>query len=85
MLEKISPPAAGACVLCGSDEMYREKAGELAKKIKQKNPDIFLFLAGRPGEDEDEFRAAGIDDFIYIGKDVYADLIKLLGRAGVTV
>ena len=33
-----------------------------------------LALAGRPGEDEAKWRAAGVDDFIFAGADAVATL-----------
>jgi methylmalonyl-CoA mutase len=83
MMKETEDKKISACVICGSDTLYAERAEEAARKIKEQRPDVYLYLAGRPGEMEDRYRSAGIDDFIYMGKDVYADLLTLLRKGGV--
>jgi methylmalonyl-CoA mutase len=39
-----------------------------------------IALAGRPGESEREWRAAGVDDFIFAGGDAVATLQSLYRR-----
>ena len=60
-------------VLCGSDARYGEEAAGAAKALKAAGVQR-LYLAGRPGENEDAWRTAGIDSFIHIGVDVVAAL-----------
>ena len=40
-------------------------------------------LAGRPGGDEAEFRAAGVDAFLFLGADVQAAVEDVLRSEGV--
>lgn len=61
-----------ACI-CGSDKRYADEAVAVAKALKQAGVGR-LYLAGKPGEREAEFRAAGVDEFIHIGVDVLASL-----------
>ena len=42
-----------------------------------------LIVAGRPGELEARLRAAGVDDFIFVGGDAIAALEGLYKRIGV--
>jgi methylmalonyl-CoA mutase len=72
-----------AC-LCGADEDYRESAGEVARSLKRAGAS-HLLLAGRPGEHESEWRAAGVDDFIFAGCDAVAALEIVLRRAGASL
>ncbi len=60
-----------ACV-CSSDEIYAEKAEAVAKALKSAGASVWL--AGRPGEREAAYQAAGIAGFAYAGCDVIAAL-----------
>jgi methylmalonyl-CoA mutase len=42
-----------------------------------------LFLAGNPGDKKETYKAAGIDDFIFVGTDVLATLRMTLVKLGV--
>lgn len=68
---------ARAAVLCSSDERYAELAIDAARELKAAGA-IAVYLAGRPGEHEGAWRAAGIDDFVYVGCDAHASLRDLL-------
>ena len=76
------PEASGArfACLCGSDEDYA-KAADFAAALKSAGAD-HVILAGRPGEHEAAWRAAGVDDFVFAGQDALAFLTSLLKRAG---
>ncbi|MEQ8331791.1 methylmalonyl-CoA mutase family protein [Nisaea sp.] len=69
-------------VLCSSDKIYGEAAIETAEALKRSGAERVL-LAGRPGEDEDAWRAAGIDGFIYVGDQTLATLRDLAAGLGV--
>lgn len=62
-------------VLCGTDERYATDAVARAKSLKVAGCKTVL-LAGRPGANEAELRAAGVDGFIFIG----CDLVETLGN-----
>jgi methylmalonyl-CoA mutase len=67
--------ASGArmAVVCGSDKLYIELAGEVARALKAAGAQ-FVYLAGRGGEQEAEWRRAGIDEFVFAGCDALAVL-----------
>ncbi|CAL8967652.1 Methylmalonyl-CoA mutase small subunit [Rhodoplanes serenus] len=72
-----------AC-LCSSDDGYAAEAVEAAKALTAAGC-ANIYLAGRPGEREAEFKAAGIGHAIFMGCDVLATLTeaqKLAGAAG---
>ena len=71
--------AAMAC-LCGTDEAYAEHAEAYAVALKAAGARA-VYLAGRPGEREAVWRAAGVDGFIYAGMDMVAALEEVLARA----
>lgn len=65
--------AAKEAVICGPDALYKDYAGPLAQALKKAGAQMVM-LAGRPGEQADEWKQAGVDDFIYEGCDVLAVL-----------
>ncbi|GAB2882156.1 methylmalonyl-CoA mutase family protein [Streptomyces mayteni] len=76
--------ASGASVacLCSSDALYAERAAEVAAALRAAGARRVL-LAGRPGEREAEYRAAGVDEFVFVGSDVVAVLTSVLESLGV--
>jgi methylmalonyl-CoA mutase len=69
-----------AC-LCGTDDAYAEQAEAFAKALKASGVKG-VALAGRPGQFEHAWRAAGVDDFIFAGGDAVAALQNLYRRIG---
>lgn len=67
--------------LCGSDKRYAAEAVEAARALKQAGA-ARVYLAGRPGELEGALRAAGVDEFIFVGADVLASLEKAHAELG---
>lgn len=67
-----------AC-LCSDDETYAARAEGYAAAIKAAGVRGLIF-AGRPGELEQPCRAAGVDDFIFVGGDAVAALQGLMQR-----
>ena len=65
--------------LCGTDDAYSEQAEAFAKAFKTSRAKG-VALAGRPGEFERAWRAAGVDDFIFAGEDAVATLQSLYRR-----
>jgi methylmalonyl-CoA mutase len=61
-----------AC-LCGSDKRYTEEGVAAAKALRAAGVSR-LYLAGKPGDREQELREAGVDEFIHLGVDVQASL-----------
>ena len=82
--ERFRSSGARFVCLCGADEDYAASADSFAQELKNAGAD-YVLLAGRPGEREAQFRAAGIDDFIFAGQDALAFLTSLLKRAGAPV
>ena len=76
--------ATGALLvcLCGTDEAYAEQAESFAKAFKAAGLKS-VALAGRPGEFERAWRAAGVDEFIFAGADAVATFQALYRRIGV--
>jgi methylmalonyl-CoA mutase len=81
-LESLRSSGARAAILTSSDATYGESAVEWATAIKAACPQVRLYLAGAPGEQEAAWRAAGIDDFVHVRVNAYRfnrDLLVYLG------
>jgi methylmalonyl-CoA mutase len=70
--------AALACI-CSSDKVYAGHAIAAAKAL-QAAAARHIYLAGRPGEQEAGYRAAGVNDFIFAGGDALAALQDVYRR-----
>jgi len=68
---------ANIIVICSTDDTYTEIVPALAKELKSKIKGIKLILAGYPKEQIEEHKKNGIDDFIFLGADVY-EINKML-------
>jgi methylmalonyl-CoA mutase len=73
---------AKVVVLCGSDEQYPDWVPKLAPLLRAQGA-IEVLLAGRPGDHEAAFKAAGVGSFLFLGADVASMLSALLDRMGV--
>ena len=73
--------ASGATLvcLCSSDKSYAAHAAPAAKALQAAGAK-HIYLAGRPGEQETAFRAAGVNDFIFAGGDALATLQEAYQR-----
>ncbi|HLI98510.1 MAG TPA: methylmalonyl-CoA mutase subunit beta [Bradyrhizobium sp.] len=73
--------ASGATLacLCSSDKIYTELAESAAKALHAAGAK-HIYLAGRAGEREAAWRAAGIGDFIFAGADALATLEQVYRR-----
>ncbi len=59
--------------LCSSDKVYEKEAAAAAEALKAAGA-RHIYLAGRPGEREAKWLAAGVQSFIYEGCDALATL-----------
>jgi methylmalonyl-CoA mutase len=69
-----------ACV-CSSDKVYATEAADAAQALTSAGAS-HIYLAGRPGELEAALKAAGVQDFVYVGSDVVATLRAAHGILG---
>jgi methylmalonyl-CoA mutase len=70
--------AAIAC-LCSSDKQYPVHAAAAANVLQAAGA-RHIYLAGNPGDLEAELRAAGVQDFIFAGKDALGVLAHAFGE-----
>jgi methylmalonyl-CoA mutase len=73
---------APIAVICSSDKLYPELVPQLAAKLNGAGAKTVV-LAGNPGANEQAWRAAGVDRFIFMKCDVLATLRDMLRQLGV--
>lgn len=70
-VEALGQSGAGITVVCGTDDDYAEQFANYAQAIKTALPETRIVLAGFPGDNEESYRAAGMDDYIFIKSNNY--------------
>ena len=81
--EAAAASGADAAVICSTDATYPELVPGLAKLIKEKCPDITLFLAGAPAPDfKQSYIDGGVDDFIHVKANCLQVLKALQTKKG---
>jgi len=73
---------AAAAVICSCDEIYKESAAPVAEALKKAGT-VVVYLSGRGGLLEHNYRRAGVDEFIYSGSDVLEILRDLHRQLGI--
>ncbi|MGE3711235.1 MAG: methylmalonyl-CoA mutase family protein, partial [Hyphomicrobiaceae bacterium] len=73
--------ASVACI-CGTDEAYAQ-LGEAAAMALKSAGATHVWLAGAPGRDQADLKAAGVDGFLHAGCDVVSTLRTLHQQLGV--
>jgi methylmalonyl-CoA mutase len=81
MLAAFKATGAKLACLCSSDKVYEHEAIQAAKALTAAGS--IVQLAGRPGDDEQTLRQAGVKDFIYMGCDALSTLRAAHGILGV--
>jgi methylmalonyl-CoA mutase len=59
--------------LCSSDTVYSTNAADAARALAEAGAN-HIYLAGRPGANEAAWRAAGVNDFVFVGSDALGTL-----------
>lgn len=73
---------AKIAVICSSDKLYPDFVPPAAEKLKAAGA-VSIVLAGNPGENESNWRSAGVDRFIFMRCNVLETLRSLLAEVGV--
>lgn len=76
---------ADAAVVCSTDDTYPEIVPRFTAKVREKNTEMLLILAGYPKDQIEEHRKSGIDEFIHLQADNYEILRNLLQKTGVAL
>lgn len=59
---------ARVAIITGTDARYSEHAENCAQRLKAAGAD-WVIMAGKPGDNEAKYRAAGVDQFVFAGQD----------------
>lgn len=71
-------------IIAGTDAHYAEQAENAAQRLKAAGA-AWVLLAGKPGDRETAFRAAGVDQFVYAGQNALKELETLHTALGVSL
>ncbi|MBN8606744.1 MAG: methylmalonyl-CoA mutase [Caulobacterales bacterium] len=82
LIDAFGAAKAKVALLAGADASYADQAENAAQRLKAAGAH-WVALAGKPGESEAKWRAAGVDQFIYVGVDVLRELETLHAALGV--
>ena len=72
MVAAFGASRADVACLCSSDKVYETQAADAAKALSAAG--AVVHLAGRPGDHEAQWNAAGVKTYIHVGCDVLATL-----------
>ena len=72
MIAAFKASGAKLACLCSSDKVYETQAADAAKALTAAGATVHL--AGRPGENEANWRQAGVKSFVFMGCDVVSTL-----------
>jgi methylmalonyl-CoA mutase len=74
---------AGIAVITSDDATYLEVVAPIAVAAKAARPEITLLVAGAPGDSENNWRSAGVDEFVNVRSNNFELNEQLLNKAGV--
>ncbi len=72
MIVAFKASGAKLACLCSSDKVYEAQAADATKALTAAGATVHL--AGRPGENEAQWREAGVKSFVFLGCDVVSTL-----------
>ncbi|NDV62822.1 methylmalonyl-CoA mutase [Puniceicoccales bacterium CK1056] len=76
---------AKAAIITSDDETYSTTVEALAAAISELDAGIKILVAGAPGDNEEKWRAAGVDDFVNIRVNNYSFNRALLESMGASL
>lgn len=82
LIDAFCASGAKVALIASTDACYIDHAENCAQRLKAAGAD-WVLLAGKPGENEAKWRAAGVDQFVYVGVDVLKELGTLHAALGV--
>lgn len=79
-VEEALKSKAEIVTICSTDDTYPELVPPIVKGIKEKSSGTIVVLAGYPKDQIEQHKQSGVDEFIYLGADVYLILNSLLKK-----
>ena len=80
MVAAFKQSGAKLACLCSSDKVYEREVVDAAKALTAAGATVQL--AGRPGDNEEKWRQAGVKTFIFAGCDALSTLSEAHGILG---
>ncbi len=68
--------------ICSTDEAYQEFVPQFTAKLKEKNSDLIVILAGYPKDQISTYQDAGVSEFIHLKADCYTILNSFWTKVG---
>ncbi len=82
LIDAFRSSGASVAIIASTDACYEEHAENAAQRLKAAGA-AWIVLAGKPGDAEPKYRAAGVDQFIFVGVDVLRELETLHAALGI--
>lgn len=82
LIDAFRASGAKVALITGTDAYYADNAENAAQRLKAAGA-LWVTLAGKPGENEAKWRAAGVDQFVFVGVDVLKELETLHAALGI--
>ncbi len=82
LIDAFRASGAKVALIASTDACYADHAENCAQRLKAAGAD-WVVLAGKPVENEAKWRAAGIDQFVFVGQDVVKELETLHAALGI--
>ncbi|MEJ8473881.1 methylmalonyl-CoA mutase family protein [Roseibium algae] len=82
MLEAFKVSGSSIACLVSSDKVYADQAEAAARSLKAAGAE-YLYLAGKPGDEQVAYKAAGVDTFIFAGCNLLGLLQAAHARFGI--
>lgn len=71
-------------VICSTDDDYAEIIPSLAPEMKKAVPEVSIVLAGYPIDKLEDYKTAGVDEFIHVRANIYEIMEKLQKATGLS-
>ena len=82
LIDAFRTAKARVALIAGADAGYAEHAENCAQRLKAAGAD-WVVLAGKPGDSEAKLRAAGVDQFVFVGVDALKEIDTLHAALGI--
>ncbi len=83
LTEALKASGSKIVVVTSTDDNYAAELETIAKAIKALDSEIYIIVAGAPGESEAAWREAGVNDFVNVRVNNYQMLAMLMKKIGV--
>jgi methylmalonyl-CoA mutase cobalamin-binding subunit len=67
-------------VICPGQDGFAELAQGIIRRLKEKKPDIIVFMTGSPPREKEKFIQLGVEAFIHQGVDAHEILQQLISK-----